>query len=137
MFYGFLLVLLILVSLVLVLAVLLQAGKGGGLAASFGGAASSADAFVGTRQAANLLTQASWVCGGLFLLIGFALSIMSSRAAVGRSVLEQPFSQPAQQAPAATPGASTAPAVPLEPVQPQQQQQQQQPPTGSTKTPRP
>ena len=133
MFYGILLVVLVIVSVVLVLAILLQAGKGGGLAASFGGAASSSDAFVGTRQAANLLTQASWVCGGLFLLIGFVLSIMSSRAAATRSILEQPFSQPTRQAPAGT--GSAAPAVPLEPVPPQQKQQQQ--PPGTTKSPQP
>src|SRR5436305_856736 len=46
-------------SVLLVAAVLLQAGKGGGLAASFGGVTSSADAILGTRQAGNLLTTFS------------------------------------------------------------------------------
>ena len=115
--YTFLIVLLVLDSLVLIGAILLQSGKGGGLAASFGGAASSADAFVGTRQAANLLTRASWWCGGIFLVLGFILSIMSTRQGVPRSVLDQPFSQsPAAPAPAPTKGGAAAPAVPLSPA---------------------
>src|SRR5215210_6396644 len=111
--FTLLLVLLILDSLVLIAAVLLQSGKGGGLAASFGGAASSTDAFVGMRQAANLLTRLSWWCGGLFLVLAFVLSIMSVRASAPRSVLDQPFSPPTTGNAPATKG---APAVPLEPV---------------------
>ena len=76
--YGFLLVLLIIVSFVIIVAVLLQAGKGGGLAASFGGAGTS-DAFLGTRQAGNLLTKVSWYGGGIFLFLAFILQIMSAR----------------------------------------------------------
>src|SRR5919197_584322 len=98
--YTFLLVLLVLDSLILIAAVLLQSGKGGGLASSFGGASSSADAFVGTRQAANLLTKASWWCGGIFLALAFILQLMSARSSAPRSVLEQPFSQ---QPPTAAP----------------------------------
>lgn len=106
--YTFLLVILILVSLVLMAAVLLQAGKGGGLAASFGGASSSADSLIGTRQAGNLLTQVSWWGGGLFLFLAFILGLMSVRTRAPKSVLDQPFSTapaapatPSQSAPAA------------------------------------
>jgi len=104
--YTFLLVILILVSLVVIAAVLLQAGKGGGLAASFGGASSSSDAFLGTRQAGNLLTKISWYGGGLFLLLAFILQLMSVRTRVPTSVLDQPFS-----ATPATPKAATPPPV--------------------------
>src|SRR5215213_10583097 len=89
--YTFLLILLILDSLVLIAAVLLQAGKGGGVAASFGGASSSADAFIGTRQAGNLLTRISWWGGGFWLFLAFVLQIMSTRARTPRSVLDQPI----------------------------------------------
>ncbi|MGI9078892.1 MAG: preprotein translocase subunit SecG [Gemmatimonadaceae bacterium] len=111
--YTALIFLLVLDSLVLIGAILLQAGKGGGLAASFGGAASSADAFVGTRQAANLLTRTSWWAGGLFLFLGLVLSIMSTRASTPKSVLDGTFQQPARTAPAPV---QSNPAVPLEPV---------------------
>jgi preprotein translocase subunit SecG len=111
--YTFLVVLLILDSFVLVLAVLMQAGKGSGLSASFGGAGTSPDSFVGTRQLGNLLTKSSWWTGGIFLFLALMLQVMSSRASTPRSVLDQTLSQP----PARTAPATGAPAVPLSPVE--------------------
>jgi preprotein translocase subunit SecG len=67
------------------------------LAASFGGV-SSTDSFVGNRQAATLLTKASWWGGGVFLALCFVLSILSSRSAQPRSIFQE--AQPAEQAPA-------------------------------------
>ena len=111
--YTFLIVLLVLASIFLILVILMQSGKGGGLAATFGGVGTSPDSFFGTRQMGNVLTKASWYLGGAFLVLGFVLSLMSSRAVTSRSILDQPAgSQTA--APAATaPGASDAP-IPLE-----------------------
>jgi len=77
--YTFLLVLLIIDSVVLVTAILLQSGKGDGLSASFGGVSSSSDSLLGTRQAGNLLTKTSWWGGGLFLFLAFVLSPMSTQ----------------------------------------------------------
>ena len=115
MLYKFLLVLLIIDSFVLIAAILLQSGKGGGLAASFGGAGSSPDAFIGMRQAGNLLTMASWWAGGLFLFLAFVLQIASVRSNAPKSVLDRPFSQqPASQQQAAP--STSAPAVPLAPA---------------------
>lgn len=112
-----LLVLLFIDSVVLVLAVLLQAGKGGGLAASFGGVTSSADAILGTRQAGNLLTKASWWCGGLFLGLAFLISLTSSSGTQPRSILDQTFTQP--PAPVAPVPAQPSPNVlPIQPVAP-------------------
>ena len=113
MIYTFLLTLLIIDCVVLVLSVLLQAGKGTGLAANFGGASSSPDAFIGIRQAGNLLTKASWWSGGIFLGLCFILQIMSTHTAAPRSVLEKGLgSQPTN----ASPPPTSAPAVPLEPA---------------------
>ena len=113
--YTFLLVLLILDALVLVVSILLQAAKGGGLASSFGGATTASDAFIGTRQASNLLSRASWWCGGIFLSLSFVLQLMSVRTRVPKSVLDQTAAPtaPATQPPAS--GANTA--VPLTPAQ--------------------
>src|SRR5678816_3626211 len=94
MLYNFLLVLLVIDSLVLIVAVLLQAGQGGGMAASFGGVSSSASSFLGTRQAGNLLTKASWWCGGLFLGLSFLLALASTRGRAPKSVLDQTFTPP-------------------------------------------
>ena len=111
--FTFLLVLLIIDSIVLVTAILLQAGKGNGLAATFGGVSSSADSLLGTRQAGNLLTKASWWGGGVFLALCFVLQLMSTHTSAPRSVLEKGLgTQPQNVAPPPT----SAPAVPLEPA---------------------
>jgi preprotein translocase subunit SecG len=105
--FSFLLSLLIIDSIVLIAAILLQNGKGNGLAASFGGVSSSADSLLGTRQAGNLLTKTSWWGGGIFLFLAFVLSVASSRQRAPKSVLDQAFQAPAPATvPAATPNAS-------------------------------
>ena len=92
--YTFLLVLLIIDSIVLIAAILFQSGKGSGLAASFGGVSSSADSLLGTRQAGNLLTKASWWGGGIFLFLSFVLSLSMARSRAPKSVLDDAFTQP-------------------------------------------
>jgi preprotein translocase subunit SecG len=111
MIYTFLLTLLVIDCIVVMLAILLQSGKGSGLAASFGGASSSPDALIGIRQAGNILTKISWWGGGIFLGLCFILQIMSTHTSAPRSVLEKGLgSQPQNVAPPPT----SAPAVPLE-----------------------
>jgi preprotein translocase subunit SecG len=115
--FTFLLVLLVIDSLVLIAAILLQSGKGNGLAASFGGVSSSADSLLGTRQAGNLLTKTSWWGGAIFLFLAFVLSLASTRQRAPKSVLDQAFSQP--PAPASVPASPNAKsAIPLTPVAP-------------------
>jgi preprotein translocase subunit SecG len=111
MLYTFLLVLLVIDCFIVMLAILLQSGKGTGLAASFGGASSSPDALIGIRQAGNILTKISWWGGGIFLGLCFVLQIMSTHTSAPRSVLEKGLgAQPQNVAPPPT----SAPAVPLE-----------------------
>lgn len=98
--FGVLLTILILDGLLLMVIVLLQSGKGGGLAAMGGGMGT--ETLVGGRQAATILTKATWVAGGLFLGLSLVLSIMSSSAREApESVLQQEFQQgvPAQPEP--------------------------------------
>ena len=113
MLYTFLLTMLIIDCFVLMLAVLLQSGKGSGLAASFGGASSSPDALIGIRQAGNLLTKASWWGGGIFLGLCFILQLMSTHGSTPRSVLEKGLGTTPQST---APPPTSAPAVPLEPA---------------------
>src|SRR5205823_481630 len=70
------------------------------------------------RQTGNLLTKASWWCGGIFLFLAFLLSLASSRGRAPRSVLDQAFpNAPAPTAPASPGNAGTqAPVVPLTPA---------------------
>lgn len=113
--YTFLLILLILDALIVMVAILLQAAKGGGLASSFGGATTASDAFIGTRQATNLLSRVSWWGGGAFLFFAFVLQLMNAGARVPKSILDQPVSQ----TPATTPAtpAQAGSAVPLTPAE--------------------
>jgi preprotein translocase subunit SecG len=117
MLYNTLIAILFVDALLLVAAILLQAGKGGGMAATFGGVSSSADAILGTRAAGNLLTKASWWCGGIFLGLAFVLSLMSTGTRRPASVLDDAFSPvPGSSAPAGQ--RQAAPALPLEEVTP-------------------
>lgn len=83
--YGFLLTVLILDGIFLSVVILLQAGKGGGLAAMGGGAA--ATEVLGGRQATSFLTRSSWISGAIFMVLALVLSIMSSRAQQPDSIL--------------------------------------------------
>jgi preprotein translocase subunit SecG len=108
-------ILLIFDSIILFPAVLLQAGQGGGLSAQFGGT-SSTDSFVGGRQAATLLTKATWWSGGIFLFLCFLLSLASARAGAPRSLVEEQLRrQQLQEAPAPLPLNEAPAPVPAQP----------------------
>ena len=93
--FTFLVVLISLLSLFLIAIILLQSGKGGGLAAEFGGASSSTDSIMGGRQAANVLTRATWIGGGLFLALSLLLTIISARTTgPAESILRSEFQSP-------------------------------------------
>jgi preprotein translocase subunit SecG len=126
--YTFLLIILILDALVLIAAVLMQAAKGGGLAASFGGVSTAADSFIGARQAGNVLTKISWWAGGLFLGIAFILQLMSTRGRTPSSILDQGLSRSPSTAPAPVPTPPPQSVVPLGPTD-----KGTPPPTGSEK----
>ncbi len=119
MIFNLLLTLLIIDAIVLVAAILFQSGKGGGIAANFGGQSSS-DQFIGIRQAGTLLTKASWWCGGIFMGLAFVLQLMSTHQRAPRSVLEKSLATPTAPAatvPAPAAGAGVgAGAIPLEPA---------------------
>jgi preprotein translocase subunit SecG len=109
--YGFLLAILVLDGLFLGVVILLQSGKGGGLAAVGGGAAMT-EGLLGGRQAATVLTRATWIAGSLFMTLALVLSILSSRARQPQSVIQvaPPAAAPAPQP--VLPGIETEPATP-------------------------
>ena len=87
-----LLTLLLIDGILLTVIVLLQAGKGGGLAAvGGGGGGTMADNLIGGRQAATLLTKATWVTGGLFMGLSLVLAVLSSRATTPEPLLRDTF----------------------------------------------
>ena len=114
--YGLLLAILVLDGLFLTVVILLQAGKGGGLAAMGGGAAAT-EGILGGRQATTMLTRATWTAGSMFMGLALVLSIMSSRARAPESILQfdapagaqapQPVLDALQAPPGGDPGGDT------------------------------
>lgn len=109
--YGFLLALLVLDGLFLSVVILLQAGKGGGLAAVGGSGGTMTEGVLGGRQATTVLTRATWTSGTIFMVLALVLSIMSSRAQAPESVIQ--VDVPTQTAPQPVlPGVGNPPAAP-------------------------
>jgi preprotein translocase subunit SecG len=81
--------------------VLLQQGKNQDLASAFGGGGTQT-AF-GPRGSANVLSRATTVLAGVFMITSLSLSVLRPK---GSSILDQ------VPAPAASPAASASPAVP-------------------------
>jgi len=63
------------VCLFLILVVLLQQGRGGGLGSAFGGASQQV---FGGRGAGNFMTRVTWVCAMVFILTSVSLAYISS-----------------------------------------------------------
>jgi len=135
-----LVVLHVFVCLMLMLVVLIQPGKSGGLGAALGGA--GATQIFGGRGAGNFLTRTTWIAAGVFFLTSVTLAYLSTstgdsleeraNAAAAPSSekdtgkgLGEPAPTPAEpaapaptdQAPATAPG-SGEPAAPASPASP-------------------
>lgn len=105
----------IFVCLVLMFVVLLQQGKGGGMGAAFGGATTQV---FGGRGAGNILTRATAICAGIFMLTSVSLAYLSSsgdRALKARVAQESSKKKETgtkrekQDSPPATPSGAAAP----------------------------
>jgi len=78
----------VIVALFLVIVVLLQSGKAADLAGAFGGMGSQT-AF-GPRGAATVLTRATTIAAGVFMITSLTLSVAATRAGkTGSTVLEK------------------------------------------------
>ena len=87
MLYGFILGVHLIVCVGLVLTVLLQSGKGGGLAGAFGGGGGAGQTLFGGRGAATFLSKATTVLGISFMTTSLVLALMQSGSTTQRSVL--------------------------------------------------
>ena len=82
--YAFLLIIHVIVSIFLILVILLQAGRGGGLADTFGG--SQMQSLFGTKST-TVLTRLTAICAAIFIFSCLSLAIISSHRA--RSLVEK------------------------------------------------
>ena len=111
--FTFLLIVQTLIAASLVAVILMQRSEGGGL-----GVGGSSAGLMTARGAADFLTRATAVLGGLFIVLSILLAAIAGvsreSTTVDTSLAKQ---QPAQQAPVApavpAAGNDTAPAVPL------------------------
>src|SRR5467141_3816343 len=95
----------VLVCFFLVVVVLLQSGKAADLAGAFGGMGSQT-AF-GPRGSATVLSKATTIAAGLFMVTSLSLTILTMKNSGGAtSVLERQKASPAKK------GAPATPAVP-------------------------
>jgi len=97
--FAFFVVIHVLICVALILIVLLQAGRGGGLAGAFG--AGTAQTIFGGRGAATFLSKATaWLAVG-FMVMAILLAVLSSRSVGGGGgggLLQQRARQRASQA---------------------------------------
>ena len=110
--YTLLIALSIILSIVLVIAVLLQSSKGEGLAGSIGGGAQLGTTF-GTRRTADFLSKATWWLGGSLLVLAIVINLFFlpvERTGQGReSIIQSGQSVPSSSA---VPQQSTPPSTP-------------------------
>lgn len=102
MIYALVLGIHLLICVFLVLVVLLQAGKGGGLAGAFGVAGGAAQSLFGGRGAATFLGKATTVLGISFMVSSLLLALMAGHASAPRSVLRGLSEEPGSAPPPAT-----------------------------------
>jgi preprotein translocase subunit SecG len=104
--YAFLMVIHLLVCVSLVAVVLVQSGKGGGLAGgAFGG---SAQTVFGGRGATDFITRATMVLGVAFFLTSLTLALLSTSTGQSKSLMQEAARKAAATAPATLPS-GTAP----------------------------
>ena len=114
--YSLLLFLHLVICIALVAVVLVQSGKGGGLAGgAFGG---SAQTVFGGRGATDFVTRATMVLGAAFFITSLLLALMSSGTARGRrSLIQEEARRAAGTAPSQVPPQQRG-TVPLSPTAP-------------------
>lgn len=97
--YSLFMILSVLVAIVLIITVLLQSSKGGGLAGSFGGTGTFGTVF-GTRRTADFLSKTTWWLGGILITLAIVVNLffLKAPASSNRSIIQES----SRQAPASS-----------------------------------
>ena len=122
--FALLITLHVISCLVLIMVILLQAGKGGGISETFGGSG-GLQQMLGSK-ASSFLTKATAVCAVLFLTTSMTLALMSTERA--SSIVERETAKEEKTAPAKT--AAQAPVAPA--AKAEANPQTNLPPAGTT-----
>lgn len=84
--FTFLIIVIGIIAVLITLVVLLQSGKGGGLA---GIASGGTTQILGARQAPDVLEKATWVLATLFIVLCILTNFTINRTEVQESVIQQ------------------------------------------------
>ena len=85
--FTLLVVIIGLIGLVMTLVVLLQSGRGGGLAGIAAGGATQQ--LLGTRTAPDILEKATWTMGAIFILLCVLTNFFIGGEEAGESIIQQ------------------------------------------------
>jgi preprotein translocase subunit SecG len=85
--FTFLVVLIAIIALIMTLIVLLQSGRGGGLAGIAAGGATQQ--LLGARTAPDILEKATWTLGALFIVLCILTNFFIGGEEAGQSVIQQ------------------------------------------------
>lgn len=125
---GFLIAVHILACLILIAVILLQAGKGGGLAETFGGGGGGFQSIFGTK-ASTFLTRATAIFAVAFLVTSLSLAILSTKR--GKSLVESEVAKEGKVKPTEQKEAATQPVA-----QEQEKKEVPQPATSGEQAPK-
>ncbi len=114
--YGTLLFIHIGVSILLILAVLMQSGKGGGLSGAFGGGGGGNQTAFGGRGAVDFLGKATWILGSAFMVLSLLLAVMASGDGGPSSLIQKNSALPSAIPPASAPGTPVDAEAPSDPI---------------------
>lgn len=100
--FTVLMLIIILISVMITVAILMQNPKGGGLSSAFGGASGGMGSMLGVRHASDILAKTTWGLAITFTILIFAVNMFflpsegTQESIIQRSAGEAPMS-PAQQ----------------------------------------
>ncbi len=87
--YSVIIFLFVLVALLLIFVILIQSGKGGGLAGTFGGSGDTMGSLFGGRGSAPFLTRITTILATLFMFIALILGMITRGSVENRGLVEQ------------------------------------------------
>ncbi len=68
----------VLIAILLILAVIIQNSKGGGLSSTFGGAVGGASQLFGARRSNEMIEKITWYLAGALALIAFVANVVGA-----------------------------------------------------------
>ena len=111
--FTLLIVIIALIGIIMTALILLQAGKGGGLAGIASGGATTQ--ILGARQAPDVLERGTWILAAIFIVLCILTNFAIDDGASQRSILQQQSQQSTQQP---VPAPEELPPPPLEETTP-------------------